>query len=65
MFAIWNNLLKEEMREISYMAEMAYLGSSISPGDCSLEMSVGGFNDSLARYTIQLFELIANFKCTD
>lgn len=38
------------MREISYMAEMAYLGTDLSPGDCSLELVVGGFNDSLAPF---------------
>lgn len=53
------------MREISYMAEMAYLGTELSPADCSLEVVVGGFNDSLAPFAKQLFSMIANFECTD
>lgn len=38
------------MRELNYMAEMAYLGSSVSAGENCLEVYVGGYNDSLPNY---------------
>lgn len=65
MFSLWSSLLKEQLREMTYMAEMAYLASSVSAGECSLDISIGGFNDSLAEYTERLFKIIAAFECVN
>ncbi|KAL4508543.1 hypothetical protein ABPG72_003847 [Tetrahymena utriculariae] len=65
LFALWISLLKEEMREISYMAEMAYLRQSLNVVDSALILSVGGYNDSLPQYVKQIFTIVSNFNQTD
>jgi secreted Zn-dependent insulinase-like peptidase len=62
LFALWNQLLQNELREFSYMAEMAYLGTSIEPSMCCLNISIGGYNDSLEKYVQELFEKIGLFS---
>ena len=59
-------MLKEHLREFSYMAEMAELDSEFSFGSYfTLNIKISGFRDSFDRYTQQYLKQILSFVPSD
>ena len=59
---IWNACLSESLREISYMAELAGQGSSLSLSIDFMNISFAGYNDGLENYIEEVFQSLQTFK---
>lgn len=53
------------MRELNYQAETAQIESSFEMANNGIEISISGFNDSVDRFTISMFERLKQFSLED
>eukprot|EP00899_Mesostigma_viride_P003587 jgi/Mesvir1/13229/Mv12754-RA.3 len=56
---LYLRLLEDSLTEISYMASLAELYSSIAPHTQRLELKLNGFSDKLPVYADQIFQAVA------
>lgn len=47
---LWSSLLDDHVRELNYLAETAYINSSVGLAPNGLEITSFGFNDSMPEY---------------
>ncbi|KAM3142497.1 hypothetical protein pb186bvf_005399 [Paramecium bursaria] len=62
---LWKEFIKNHMRELNYQAETAQIESSFEMANNGIEISISGFNDSVDRFTISMFERLKSFKLED
>ena len=59
---LWNNCLNELLREFTYMADCASLDFSISVLHDNINLSWGGFNDSMPNFITDTLKKINAMK---
>ena len=59
------NLVCHNLSEISYMASMCEIGSSLNTNDRGLAMRVHGFNDKLMKLFVIMLETLLKFRNND
>ena len=57
--------MKDHIRELNYLAETAYINSSVGLAANGLEISSFGFSDSMPTFMNQLFKKIKEFNVQD
>lgn len=62
---VWNEVVKEHLREFNYMADLARLEFNLSIDIDSVDLQWSGYNDSMANYIQQTVERILQVKTTD
>lgn len=62
LLRIWVLLLKDAMREFNYLADMAYIESSLVNAVNGLQITINGFNDSIPTFSREYFKRIKNFN---
>lgn len=62
---IFEQLLKNHLREIQYMAETAYIHVKLDFHTFYVDIDLKGFNDSLCKFLPQLLKLVLGFEVKD
>ena len=58
---LWSELFRDNIRSLTYMAEMAKIENSISITNSGLEISVNSYDESLKPYLIKYFDTLSTF----
>jgi len=62
---VWNEVVKEHLREFNYMADLAKLDFSVSIDLDSIDFTWNGYNDSMTNYIDESLRRINQIKETD
>lgn len=62
---VWEEVVKESLREFNYMADLAKLDFDLSIDIDSIDFTWSGYNDSMANYIQQTLERITKIKSAD
>ena len=55
---LWMEVLNDHIRELSYLADMAYVKPNVSLVPNGIDISVSGFSDSMEPFLQELFTQI-------
>ena len=62
---VWNEVVKEHLREFNYMADLAKLEFSLSIDLDSIDLHWTGYNDSMINFIDETLQRINKLKETD
>jgi len=55
MFAmIWNEVMREHLREFNYMADCAKMNYQLEVNNDNIEIQMAGFNDKMSTYVVEV-----------
>ena len=62
---LWRSCLHEHLRELSYQADLAGLGYSISNGMDDFQIGFQGYNDGISNFINEVLKSLQTYKVSE